>query len=53
MMMPGMPGLRAGVDVHPGSGVHVGGNPAARAAANEHVRIFLRDRLQGAPTTAN
>ena len=32
--------------VHPGEGVHVGANPAARAAANEQVRVFLRERLQ-------
>jgi dienelactone hydrolase len=32
--------------VHPGEGVHVGANPAARTAANEQVRAFLRERLQ-------
>ena len=32
--------------VHPGQGVHVGANPAARAAANEKVRAFLHERLQ-------
>ena len=32
--------------VHPGEGVHVGANPAARAIANEQVRTFLRERLQ-------
>ena len=32
--------------VHPGEGVHVGANPAARAAASERVRAFLRERLQ-------
>ena len=31
--------------VHPGEGVTVGPNPAARAAANIRVRAFLRDRL--------
>jgi len=31
--------------VHPGSGVTVGPNPAARATANVRVRAFLRDRL--------
>ena len=32
--------------VHPGQGVTVGPNPAARAAANDSVRAFLRERLQ-------
>jgi hypothetical protein len=32
--------------VHPGQGVHVGANPAARAAANDRVRAFLHERLQ-------
>ena len=32
--------------VHPGEGVHVGANPPARAAANEQVRAFLRERLR-------
>jgi dienelactone hydrolase len=31
--------------VHPGEGVTVGPNPAARATANLRVRTFLRDRL--------
>ena len=31
--------------VHPGKGVHVGPNPAAREAANASVRAFLRERL--------
>jgi len=31
--------------VHPGQGVTVGPNPAARATANVRVRAFLRDRL--------
>ena len=31
--------------IHPGQGVHVGPNPAARAAANARVRAFLRERL--------
>jgi len=31
--------------VHPGEGVTVGPNPAARATANVRVRAFLRDRL--------
>ena len=31
--------------VHPGQGVHVGPNPAAREAANASVRAFLRQRL--------
>jgi dienelactone hydrolase len=35
--------------IHPGQGVHVGPNPAARAAANARVRAFLRERL--APLT--
>ena len=33
--------------VHPGHGVHVGPNPAAREAANASVRAFLRERLLG------
>lgn len=33
--------------VHPGEGVHVGPNAAARAAANASVRAFLRARLHG------
>ena len=32
--------------VHPGEGVHVGPNPAARKAANASVRAFLRERLR-------
>jgi dienelactone hydrolase len=32
--------------VHPGEGVHVGPNPAARKAANASVRAFLRVRLR-------
>jgi dienelactone hydrolase len=32
--------------MHPGQGVHVGANPAARAAANDRVRAFLHERLQ-------
>jgi dienelactone hydrolase len=32
--------------VHPGQGVHVGANRAARAIANEQVRAFLATRLQ-------
>jgi dienelactone hydrolase len=31
--------------VHPGEGVHVGPNPAARAAAGASMRAFLRERL--------
>ena len=31
--------------VHPGQGVHVGPNPAAREAANASVRAFLHERL--------
>jgi dienelactone hydrolase len=31
--------------VHPGAGVHLGPNPAAREAANASVRAFLRQRL--------
>jgi dienelactone hydrolase len=31
--------------VHPGQGVHVGPNPAARESANASVRAFLRERL--------
>ena len=31
--------------VRPGQGVHVGPNPAARAAATSSVRAFLRERL--------
>jgi len=34
--------------VHPGQGVHVGGQPAARAAANEAVRDFLDLRMHNA-----
>jgi len=33
--------------VHPGQGVHVGPNPAAREAANASVRAFLREHLLG------
>jgi len=32
---------------HPGQGVHVGANPAARDMANAKVRAFLNDRLRG------
>ncbi|HET8877478.1 MAG TPA: dienelactone hydrolase family protein [Casimicrobiaceae bacterium] len=32
--------------VHPGEGVHVGPNAAAREAANASVRAFLRERLR-------
>jgi len=32
--------------MHPGEGVHVGPNPAARKAANASVRTFLRERLR-------
>jgi len=32
--------------VHPGEGVHVGPNPAARKAANASARAFLRERLR-------
>jgi dienelactone hydrolase len=32
--------------VHPGSGVHAGANPDARAAANDQVRAFLRELLK-------
>jgi dienelactone hydrolase len=31
--------------VNPGQGVHVGPNPAARAAANADVAAFLRSRM--------
>ena len=32
--------------VHPGEGVHMGPNAAAREAANASVRAFLRERLR-------
>jgi hypothetical protein len=32
--------------VHPGEGVHMGPNAAARDAANASVRAFLRERLR-------
>ncbi len=35
--------------VHPGAGVHVGGNPAARAAARERLDRFLRETWRLAP----
>lgn len=39
--------LRADVPngVHPGQGVHVGGNPAARAASRERLQQFLRQQI--------
>ena len=43
--------LRADVPngIHPGSGVHVGGNPAAREAAAHRLHTFLRDTWRLSP----